>query len=73
VWELYAITAKLLLKGNASHVIATTVDENAVLMAALFDCKPTLFRPSIPHLVYQYSVFVNFPASALARKNSELL
>ncbi|KAL7482434.1 hypothetical protein ACHAW6_008109 [Cyclotella cf. meneghiniana] len=72
VWKQYAITTKLLLKGNASHVMTTTVDENAVLMAALFDCKPTLFRPSIPHLVYQYSVFVNFPSSALAQKNPEL-
>ena len=72
VWELYAVTAKLLLKKDASSVIATTVDENAVLMAALFDCKPVLFRPSIPHLVYQYSVFVNFESSTLAHKNTEL-
>lgn len=60
------------MKDDKAHVIATTVDENAVLMKALFHCKPVAFRPSIPHLVYQYSVFTNFPASTLADKNQEL-
>jgi len=72
VWEKYAITARLLLKDNNSHIIATTVNENASLMESLFGCKPALFRPSIPHLVYQYSVFTNFPSLALAVKNPEL-
>ena len=72
VWKQYAVTAKLLLKSETSHVIATTVCENADVMAALFDCKPTRYRPSIPHLIYQYSVFANFPSSLLAQKNSEL-
>lgn len=72
VWELYAIAAKLLLKSDTSHVIATTVDENADLMMSLFHCKPALFRPSIPHLVYQYSVYANFESETLSRKNEEL-
>ena len=72
VWESYATTAKLLMKGNCAKIIATTVDENALLMKGLFDCKSVLFRPSIPHLVYQYSVFANFASSVLASKNSEL-
>lgn len=72
VWEQYAVTAKLLMKSETSHVIATTVYENVSLMATLFDCKPTRFQPSIPHLVYQYSVFTNFPSSLLAKENSEL-
>lgn len=71
VWELYAVTAKLLLKEDARHVIATTVDENASLMRDLFECVPTVFRPSIPHLVYQYSVYVNFPSKILSQKNLE--
>ena len=71
VWEKYAVTARMLMKDNAC-IIATTVDENAVLMKALFGCKPSLFRPSIPHLVYQYSVYANFPSSVLADKNPEL-
>ena len=72
VWENYATTARLLSKNEITSIIATTVDENAVLMKALFNCKPTLFRPSIPHLVYQYSVFANFSSSVLAERNLEL-
>ena len=73
VWENYATTARLLGKNNEdTSIIATTVDENAVLMKALFNCKPTLFRPSIPHLVYQYSVFANFSSNVLAERNTEL-
>ena len=79
VWEQYATTAKLLMKKNhaeysttVSHVIATTVDENKDLMADLFGCKPVSFRPSIPHLVYQYSVYSNFTSSVLANDNPEL-
>jgi len=72
VWKQYAVTAKLLLKSDASHVLATTVDENADLMEALFGCKPVVFRPSVPNLVYQYSVFVNFPSAVLNDINSEL-
>jgi len=80
VWEQYATTTKLLMKkkaehhstATASHVIATTVDENKELMADLFGCKPVSFRPSIPHLVYQYSVYINFTSNVLAKDNPEL-
>ena len=71
VWEQYAVTAKLLMKSNA-HVIATTVDENAGLMDTLFGCQPTHFKPSIPNLVYQYSVFTNFESDCLNAKNPEI-
>ena len=80
VWEQYATTTKLLMKkkaehhstATASHVIATTVDENKDLMADLFGCKQVSFRPSIPHLVYQYSVYINFTSNVLAKDNPEL-
>ena len=79
VWEQYATTAKLLSKKKAEYhstttslVIATTVDENKDLMKDLFGCKPVSFRPSIPHLVYQYSVYTNFTSSVLSNDNPEL-
>lgn len=73
VWKKYATTARLLMRQDrTAHVIATTVDENAQLMSTLFDCKSVLFRPSIPHLVYQYSVFTNYASSVLATKNLEI-
>ena len=59
-------------RSGGARIIATTVDENAALMEALFGCKPVLFRPSIPHLVYQYSVFTNFSSSVLDTDNLEL-
>jgi hypothetical protein len=65
VWKNYATTARLLSKGDKVHVIATTVNENAALLESLFGCQPVLFRPTIPHLVYQYSAFTNFYTSAL--------
>jgi hypothetical protein len=73
VWERYATTARLLRKDAAARTLATTVDENASLMRELFGCRPATFQPSIPHLVYQYSVFANFASLALSLKNPELL
>jgi len=73
VWENYATTAKLLMKDNTARTIATTVDENTALMKDLFGCKPAIFRPSIPHLVYQYSAFTDFISPALSEKNPELV
>ncbi len=66
VWEMYALTAKLLLKndplgvpGHKGIVLGTTVSENSYLMKDLFDADPTIFKPVIPHLVYQYNVYIN--------------
>ncbi|KAL9179691.1 hypothetical protein ACHAXT_008981 [Thalassiosira profunda] len=72
VWECYAITAKLLAREGTGHILATTVWENALLMKDLFGCEPAVFRPSIPRLVYQYSVFANFESAILAQRNAEL-
>ena len=77
VWEDYARTAKCLLKAdkaNGTLVLATTVEENGVLLKTLFgnSCNPALFRPCIPNLVYQYSIFSNWPSSVLSSKNNAL-
>ena len=76
VWEDYAITAKCLLKADeGTLVLATTVEENAVLLKTLFgeSCKPAPFRPCIPNLVYQYSIFSNWPSSILSADNNAAL
>ena len=73
VWQDCVTTARLLSKGDKACVIATTVNENMALMESLFDCRPVSFRPMIPHLVYQYSVFTNFSSSVLDNENSEPL
>jgi len=71
VWELYAQAARWLLK-DGGKVIATTVYENADLLAELLDVRRQVFLPSIPHLVYQYSIYCNFPTTVLAAPNPEI-
>mmetsp|Transcript_8645 Transcript_8645/g.14897 ORF Transcript_8645/g.14897 Transcript_8645/m.14897 type:complete len:193 (-) Transcript_8645:309-887(-) len=63
VWTKYAAAAKLLLSPGGK-VVASTVPENAELLFTLLGAKPCLFKPSIPHLVYQYCLFLNFEPSA---------
>jgi hypothetical protein len=77
VWEQYAQAAKALLKvdtdGNvAGKVIASTIFENAALMKELLNCEPQRYLPSIPHLVYQYNFFCNFPTTHLSLPNPEI-
>ncbi|KAJ9515411.1 hypothetical protein QJQ45_016407 [Haematococcus lacustris] len=65
VWQHYAATARLLLQPQgAGKVIASTVAENAPLMEELLGVKPVAFRPSIPHLVYQYNFYTSHEPSA---------
>jgi len=82
VWESYAITTKLLLKHSTfsdniterSFVLGTTVVENKSLMGELFGTKPTVFRPSVPHLVYQYNIYLNCDeCTTLKNKNPEII
>jgi len=55
-------------------VVTTTVAENEFLMYELFRAKPTIFKPSIPHLVYQYEIYINYTegCSLLGKKNPEI-
>ncbi|KXZ47251.1 hypothetical protein GPECTOR_36g105 [Gonium pectorale] len=78
VWDKYAQAARLLLE-PAGKVVATTVAENAALLAELLPAGPggeavcaAPFRPSIPHLIYQYNLFTNFPPKVLCESNPEI-
>jgi hypothetical protein len=57
---------------STGKVLASTVAENAPLMQQLFSATPCAFQPSIPHLVYQYNLYANYPSSALAVVNAEI-
>ncbi len=35
-------------------------------MEELFGARPAVFRPSIPHLVYQYDLYINYVAASAA-------
>lgn len=71
VWEKYAITARFLACEGA-RILCTTIAENAQLMAELLDLHPVLYRPGIPNLVYQYSIYVNYESDRLNELNPEI-
>jgi len=71
VWEKYASTAKLLAKPE-SRILCTTIAENTDMMFELLGLRPVLYRPSIPTLVYQYSIYVNYYSTYLDNLNPEV-
>ena len=65
VWEHYTAAVNILLKKDENgaivgKLICTTIDENKDFMKELLDVEPIAFRPSIPNLVYQYSMYMNY-------------
>lgn len=73
VWSKYAQTIKLIL-AKGGKVLLTSVIENHRMLEAVCDVQlmVPLFRPSIPHLTYQYHCFTNYPSSGLEVENPEL-
>lgn len=73
VWESYTVAAKLLLRPEgAGLVLCSTISENAPFMQELLGAKPCEFKPSIPNLVYQYSLYVNYDSKRLGAANPEI-
>ena len=71
VWEKYTEAAKILLKEDGI-VLGSTIDENEEFMGELLGCKKKTFRPSIPNLVYQYSLYSTYESEGLNTKNPEI-
>lgn len=77
MWEKYAVAAKLLLKGEpgaavGGKVLASTIAENKEMMKELLALEERRFKPSIPNLVYQYSIYTTYPSSILEKDNPEI-
>mmetsp|Transcript_51882 Transcript_51882/g.91140 ORF Transcript_51882/g.91140 Transcript_51882/m.91140 type:complete len:425 (+) Transcript_51882:62-1336(+) len=72
VWAQYATTVKLLLRPNTGRILCTTIAENAKMMQDFLGLQPVRFRPSIPTLVYQYSVYTNYVSNRLDALNPEV-
>lgn len=73
VWESYTAATKLLLRpGGAGLVLCSTISENAAFMKELLGASPCAFKPSIPNLVYQYSLYVNYDSKRLGAANPEV-
>lgn len=60
------------LGGSKRVFCLLRAEENASMMQALLGCQPQPFKPSIPHLVYQYALFTNYPSQQLSAANPEL-
>ena len=71
MWEKYAEAAKLLLE-DGGHVLGSTIDENEEMMKEVVGAERRAFRPSIPNLVYQYSLYSTFDSEGLNNKNPEI-
>ena len=71
VWEKYAVAAKMLLKPDG-HILGSTIDENEEMIKELTGASRKQFRPSIPNLVYQYSLYATFDSEGLNSKNPEI-
>mmetsp|Transcript_40149 Transcript_40149/g.81031 ORF Transcript_40149/g.81031 Transcript_40149/m.81031 type:complete len:395 (-) Transcript_40149:151-1335(-) len=71
VWEKYATTTKLLAR-DGGRILCTTIAESVDMMREFLDLHPVLFRPSIPSLVYQYSVYTNYESPRLSKLNPEV-
>lgn len=79
VWQLYAQTAHLLLAPAPLHsdsptprILLSTIPENLPLLSSQLSVHLCRFRPSIPHLPYQYSLFTNYDSDRLSALNGEI-
>eukprot|EP00243_Klebsormidium_subtile_P003218 TRINITY_DN16445_c0_g1_i1.p1 TRINITY_DN16445_c0_g1~~TRINITY_DN16445_c0_g1_i1.p1 ORF type:complete len:177 (+),score=42.30 TRINITY_DN16445_c0_g1_i1:203-733(+) len=71
VWKKYGTTVTALLKPQGK-IILTSTHENAELLHTLFAVTPQPFSPSVPHLVYQYRMYCNYPSTFFAEPNPEI-
>ena len=72
VWEKYATAIRRISNPN-SRIILSSITENSTMLHELLQVQPCRFKPSIPHLVYQYNFFTNYMSTtALDQPNPEI-
>ena len=64
--------AKVYVAPSRGKVLVSSVAENGALFRRLFGAHGLKFRPSIPHLVYQYDLFANYETTKLNELNKEV-
>lgn len=77
VWELYARATRLLLllrdeTRPPRRILASTIQENAALMAELFGAREQCFKLMVSNLVYQFSLFATLESARLALPNPQV-
>jgi EEF1A lysine methyltransferase 1 len=61
-----------LILAPEGKILLSTIDENEPFIDELLGAKRRAFRPSIPNLVYQYSLYSNYESEGLLQKNPEI-
>ena len=72
MWQKYADAVNL-LKADDAKILLSTIDENEEMIKRLVNCDKWAFRPSIPNLVYQYSLYSNYTDEGLDTLNPEIV
>ncbi|KRW99557.1 hypothetical protein PPERSA_01203 [Pseudocohnilembus persalinus] len=77
VWSKFAETAKYIIKKDKDNkiegkILSSSIDENQEMLDELLGLKIRKFRPLIPNLVYQYSLYSNYEDEQLDQENPEV-
>ena len=78
VWTKYGEAIRKIIRkdeqGNiAGRVLLSTIQENEQFLTGLLGVTKRAYKPSIPHLVYQYCLFSNYEDEELSKPNPEIL
>jgi hypothetical protein len=60
------------LLAEGGRILLSTIDENEAFIKELTGADRRVYRPSIPNLVYQYSLYSNYESEGLNSKNPEI-
>lgn len=71
VWSKYAETIKYIQKEDAK-ILCCSIKENDKMLHSLIQVTPQVFKPSIPHLIYQYNFYSNYEHEDLQQINPEV-
>ena len=71
-WSKFASFAKY-LASDKCKILVSSIAENDGQLKRLLNLDIKNFKPSIPHLVYQYNFFANYDDEELNQKNPEII
>ncbi len=71
-WSKFASFAKY-LANDKCKILVSSIAENDGQLKRLLNLDIKNFKPSIPHLVYQYNFFANYDDEELNQKNPEII
>ena len=61
------------MANDKCKILVSSIAENDGQLKRLLNLDIKNFKPSIPHLVYQYNFFANYDDEELNQKNPEII